>query len=207
MSLHFHCRFAYPSGFRLELSFCADVGVTALWGPSGAGKTTVLNLIAGVLRPDFGAIRLGDRTLFDSEQRIDVPLHLRRIGYVFQDYQLFPHLTVAQNLAYGAKRSKQTTIPQERLIEILGLGPLLKQYPRTLSGGEQQRVALGRALASGPELLLLDEPVSALDMDRKSSILSYLETVLCEFQLPAVIVSHDAAILERLNARRIELGV
>lgn len=205
MTLAFNCRFAYPAGFELALSFRAEEGVTALCGPSGAGKTTVLNLIAGVLRPHQGTIELGERVLFDSKSQIDTPLYRRSIGYVFQDYQLFPHLSVEQNLRFGAKRTKRPTVNIERLIEILALETLLNRYPKSLSGGEQQRVALGRAIASGPELLLLDEPVSALDLATKATILDYLELVLREFQFPAIVVSHDAATLDRLGAKRVQL--
>lgn len=205
MALDFNCQFAYPSGFSIALAFRAEEGVTALCGPSGAGKTTVLNLIAGVLRPRSGSIRLGDRVLFDSDTRVNLPLHQRRLGYVFQDYQLFPHLTVRRNVQYGAKRSAGSKVSFDRLVEILALGPLLDRYPKTLSGGEQQRVALGRAIAGGSEFLLLDEPLSALDAERKSGILEYLETILGEFKLPAIVVTHDGQLLERLGATRIEI--
>jgi molybdate transport system ATP-binding protein len=206
MPLEFDCEFSYPSGFHLALAFRAEEGVTGLCGPSGAGKTTVLNLIAGVLRPCRGTIRLRDRILFDSQSRTNMPLHRRRFGYVFQDFLLFPHLTVDNNLKYGARRTKAPAADFSRLLEILELGPLLDRYPKTLSGGEQQRVALGRAIATGSQFLLLDEPVSALDAGRKSGVLDYLEALLREFRTSALIVSHDASSLERLGAKRISIG-
>lgn len=206
MALEFNCQFSYTSGFAIALSFRAEEGVTALCGPSGAGKTTVLNLIAGILRPRSGTIQRNDRVLFDSASRVNIPLHSRRIGYVFQDYQLFPHLTVRQNLEYGSRRSKLPPTNRDRLVEILAVDALLNRYPKTLSGGEQQRVALGRAIASGSEFLLLDEPVSALDAERKSGVTNYLETTLREFGLSAIVVSHDEVMLEKLRATRIQIG-
>jgi molybdate transport system ATP-binding protein len=206
ITLKFQGEFAYPSGFRLEFAFESPGPVTALWGPSGAGKTTLLNLIAGVLTPRSGQISVGERTYFDSKTRLNLPLHQRRLGYVFQDFQLFPHLTVEGNLRYGARRSPAPLAEFQRLIEVLDLAPLLKRFPGTLSGGEKQRTALGRAIAGNPELLLLDEPLSALDLPRKAGIVDYLSEVLREFQIPTLLVTHDEALLQSLNARRIEIG-
>ena len=204
--LHFDCRFRYPAGFRLDFAFETQNGVTALLGPSGAGKTTILHLIAGVLRPTEGVIRLGERVLFESRTGIDVRMDQRRIGLVFQDYQLFPHLTVDANLRYGNRRNKNAAIDIAHLVDVLELGPLLKRYPQSLSGGQKQRVALGRAIASGPALLLMDEPVSALDAELKSSVLQYLSRAIEEYQIPTLLVTHDTEIATRLQAEVIRIG-
>src|SRR6185503_7433666 len=161
--LIFDCRHRYPAGFELEARFEAGAGVTALFGPSGSGKSTVLSIIAGMRRPDAGTVRLGDRVLFDAARGICLPPEKRGIGFVFQDLLLFPHLTVEANLRFGARRRPTRAIPFERVVEVLELGALLRRHPHTLSGGERQRTALGRAILRGPELLLLDEPLTALD--------------------------------------------
>lgn len=182
------------SGFTLDAAFTAGPGVTAIFGQSGAGKTTLINAVAGVLRPDSGRITLNGAVL--SEGRIFIPPHRRRIGYVFQDGRLFPHLTVKQNLLYGRWFSKGRSDPA-RIIAMLGIAPLLDRRPARLSGGEKQRVAIGRALLSDPRLLLLDEPLAALDTARKAEILPYLER-LKEERLPILYVSHSVGEVVRL---------
>lgn len=175
------------------LDVAADIslrGVTALFGPSGSGKTSLLRQIAGFERPDRGEIRCGDETWFDSQSGIDLPPHRRPAGFVFQDARLFPHLDVRSNLDFAARRS-DGPIAADAVIAALDLDPLLARRPATLSGGERQRVALGRTLLSQPRLLLLDEPLSALDAQRKAEILPYLERILDGFDLPALYVSHS----------------
>lgn len=183
-------------GFDIDLSFQAPAGVTAVFGRSGAGKTTVVNAVAGLLRPDAGRIVLGDRVLFDRAAGIDVPVHRRAIGYVFQEARLFPHLTVLGNLRYGALMRGRRG-PPDRVIEMLGLGPLLSRRPGALSGGERQRVAIGRALLSEPDLLLMDEPLASLDEGRKSGILPYVER-LRDGGVPILYVTHSMAEVARL---------
>jgi molybdate transport system ATP-binding protein len=162
--------------FSVLAQFETVGGVTALFGPSGAGKTTIVNMIAGLLRPDRGRITLDERVLFDSAQRIDVPPHARRIGYVFQEGRLFPHMTVARNLDYGRWMSglHADAAGMQRIVALLDLAHLLARRPGGLSGGERQRVAVGRALLARPRLLLLDEPLASLDAARKRDILPYL---------------------------------
>ena len=202
--LEVRCRHRYgaplPGGFTLDVEFRADHASTALFGPSGSGKTSLLSMIAGLLPPDAGRIVLADRPLFDSVARVNLPPEQRRIGYVFQDHLLFPHRTVEGNLRYGLRRAGKVKrkIEFDRVADVLELRPLLARYPRNLSGGERQRTALGRALLSQPELLLLDEPWSALDDALKHRVLAYLERVQAEFALPTLLVSHDAAAVRRL---------
>jgi molybdate transport system ATP-binding protein len=177
--------------FALAASFETDAGVTALFGRSGAGKTSVVNAIAGILRPDRGRIEIDGATLFDSESGIDVATPRRRIGYVFQEGRLFPHLTVAQNLRYAGWFARGMPAASfGHVVELLGLKELLDRRPGNLSGGEKQRVAIGRALLSDPRLLLLDEPLASLDAHRKSEVLRYLELVRDEIRIPIVYVSH-----------------
>jgi molybdate transport system ATP-binding protein len=188
--------------FDLDVAFANGVGVTALFGPSGSGKSLTLNLIAGLMRPNKGHIRLDGRALVDVEQGIFVPMHRRRIGLVFQDSNLFPHLSVKQNLLYGrwfAPR-RERRIDFDAVIETLGIGKLLARPPARLSGGERQRVAIGRALLSGPKLLLFDEPLAALDMQRKLEILPLIERVRDEFKVPVVYISHAVEEVVRLAA-------
>ncbi|MCR9125573.1 MAG: molybdenum ABC transporter ATP-binding protein [Rhodobacteraceae bacterium] len=187
-------------GFDLNVVFDAPPGVTVLFGRSGSGKTTVVNAVAGLIRPDSGHIRLLDRVLVDTARGIDVPTHRRRLGYVFQEGRLFPHLTVRQNLAYGrwfAGRARGGP-DTDRVIEMLGLGGLLARRPQTLSGGEKQRVAIGRALLARPQLLLADEPLAALDEPRKAEILPYFERLRDAAEVPILYVSHSAAEVARL---------
>ena len=174
----------------LEVDFEAPGGITALFGPSGAGKTSVLRAVAGLLTPERGRIEAG-ALLFDHSARVNLPPHRRRIGYVFQEPRLFPHLSVAQNLRYGARYAVPGTTPSEaRLVELLGLGPLMARGIAGLSGGEAQRVAIGRAILSGARLLALDEPMAALDAPRRAEIMAYLEALRDETALPMLLVSH-----------------
>jgi molybdate transport system ATP-binding protein len=180
--------------FVLAARFSAAGPVTALVGPSGAGKTTVVNMIAGLVTPDRGSIAVADAVLFDAAARIDMPPYRRRIGYVFQDGRLFPHLSVRQNLDYGRWMSGQPRSNDTfaRIVELLDLGHLLDRRPRLLSGGERQRVAIGRALLMEPRVLLLDEPLASLDAALKGEILPYFARLRDEVHVPTVYVSHSA---------------
>ena len=186
--------------FALDVAFEAPAGVTALFGRSGSGKTTVVNAVAGLLRPQAGQIHLEGRALVDTAQGLFLPPHRRRVGYVFQDARLFPHLTVRQNLTYGRWFAPKTAGGADfgRIVELLGIGPLLDRRPAGLSGGERSRVAIGRAILSNPELLLMDEPLAALDEARKAEILPYLERLRDETRLPILYVSHALAEVARL---------
>jgi molybdate transport system ATP-binding protein len=185
--------FALDVAFRTADGETGPPGVIALFGPSGCGKTTTIEAISGLLRPDAGIVRLGDATLFDSTRGIDVPAERRRIGYVFQDARLFPHLDVLKNLRYGAKRAREEgpRIDFDEVVDLLGLGPLLSRSPLRLSGGERQRVALGRALLCRPRLLLLDEPLASLDVARRAELLPYLERLRDRLSVPMIYVSHQ----------------
>lgn len=191
----------------VEAAFASEGGVTALFGRSGAGKTSLINMIAGLLKPDRGQIELDSETLDDTDKRIHVPAHRRRIGYVFQDARLFPHLSVAQNLDYGRRMNGLTfdAAEQTRIARLLDLEDLLQRRPGKLSGGEKQRVALGRALLSRPRLLLLDEPLGSLDEERKAEILPYLLRLRDQAGVPMVYVSHDADEVRRLATQVIRL--
>ena len=193
--------------FTLEASFTSEGRVTGLFGASGAGKTSLINMIAGLVKPDRGTIALGGETLDDSATGLHVPPYRRRIGYVFQDARLFPHLDVSQNLDYGRRMNglDQDSVQQKRVIDLLDIGSLLDRRPGKLSGGERQRVAFGRALLSKPKLLLLDEPLGALDEERKREILPYLVRLRDEAGIPMVYVSHDAAELRQLATQIVML--
>ncbi len=184
----------YP-GFRLDVDMqLPGRGVSAFFGPSGCGKTTLLRILAGLEHRATGRIVIGDDLWMDSTARTFVPTHQRGIGYVFQDAQLFPHLSVSENLDYGQRRAlaRGRNLPVDRssTIELLGIGGLLQRNPETLSGGERQRVAIARALLAGPRLLLLDEPLASLDLDRKREVLPYLERLHQSLQIPVLLVSH-----------------
>ncbi len=187
--------------------FVAADGLTVLSGASGAGKTSVLNMVAGLLRPDAGHVQVGGVTLFDAHARIDVPVHQRRLGYVFQDGRLFPHLKVRGNLLYGQK----LTDPDERwmtldeAVAFLGIGALLDRWPGTLSGGEAQRVAIGRALLSGARALLMDEPLASLDPDRRGEIMDVILRIRDELKLPILYVTHDPAEAQRLATHQVAI--
>jgi molybdate transport system ATP-binding protein len=191
----------------VEASFESEGGVTALFGPSGAGKTSLINMIAGLLKPDRGRIDVDGDVLDDTARSIHVPAHRRRIGYVFQDARLFPHLSVIQNLDYGRRMNGLPfdTTEQTRIVQLLDLEGLLQRRPGKLSGGEKQRVALGRALLSRPRLLLLDEPLGSLDDERKEEILPYLIRLRDRTGVPMVFVSHDADEVRRLATQVIRL--
>jgi molybdate transport system ATP-binding protein len=192
--------------FSLEAAFQSEGRVTGLFGASGAGKTSLVNMIAGLLTPDRGTIALDGEVLDDTAARVHVPPHRRRIGYVFQDARLFPHLDVQENLDYGRRMNGLAADPAQhkRVTELLDIGPLLDRRPGKLSGGERQRVALGRALLSKPRLLLLDEPMGSLDEGRKVEILPYLIRLRDE-GIPMVYVSHDAAELRQLATQIVML--
>jgi molybdate transport system ATP-binding protein len=186
--------------FRLKTAFEAGEGVTALFGRSGAGKTSVVNAIAGLLRPERGRVTISGEPVFDSESGIDVPTPRRRVGYVFQEARLFPHLNVRQNLRYARLFSRGPETPGhfERVVELLGLAQLLQRRPGNLSGGEKQRVAIGRALLSEPKLLLLDEPLASLDGHRRNEILQYIELLRDEVRIPILYVSHSVEEVVRI---------
>jgi len=186
--------------FTLDAAFRAPAGVTVLFGRSGSGKTTIVNAVAGLLMPDEGRIASGDWTLLDTARGIRLRPHRRRLGYIFQEGRLFPHLTVRQNLAYGAWFAPRGE-PREdtgRVVDLLGIGHLLGRRPGGLSGGEKQRVAIGRALLSAPRLILADEPLAALDEARKAEILPYFERLRDEVSVPILYVSHSASEVARL---------
>lgn len=182
----------------------AGEGLTVLFGPSGVGKTSVLNMVGGLLRPDRGHVRVGGEILFDSKQGIDLPPEARRTGYVFQEARLFPHLGVRANLVYG-RREAPAVLGFDETVAFLGLAPLLDRWPRTLSGGEARRVAIGRALLSSPGFLLLDEPLSSLDRARREEIMVVIERLRDEVKLPILMVTHDRAEAERLGNRIVEM--
>jgi molybdate transport system ATP-binding protein len=193
--------------FSVEASFTSEGRVTGLFGASGAGKTSLINMIAGLLRPDRGTIAIDTETLDDTAAGVHVPAHRRRIGYVFQDARLFPHLDVRENLDYGRRMNRLADDPVQRarVIDLLDIGGLLNRRPGRLSGGERQRVAFGRALLSKPRLLLLDEPLGSLDEGRKIEILPYLVRLRDEAGIPMVYVSHDAAELRQLATQIVML--
>jgi len=193
--------------FKLEAAFESEGRVTGLFGSSGAGKTSLINMIAGLLRPDRGSIAVDGEVLDDTASRLHVPAHRRRIGYVFQDFRLFPHLDVGENLDYGRRMNGLTedAARRKRVTDLLDIGGLLDRRPGKLSGGERQRIALGRALLAQPRLLLLDEPLGSLDEERKEEILPYLVRLRDEAGIPMVYVSHDAAELRQLATQIVML--
>ena len=188
---------------HIACSFTASLGLTALFGPSGAGKTSILNMVSGLLKPDKGRIVVDGEVMFDSSAGIDVPVQHRRAGYVFQDGRLFPHLRVRDNLAYGRREGGRMS--QEEVVAFLGIGHLLDRWPRTLSGGEAQRIAIGRALLSDPRFLLMDEPLSSLDRARREEVMRTIERLRDEVALPVLYVSHERSEVERLAGTIIEI--
>lgn len=193
---------------RIAASFTAPERLVALFGPSGAGKTSLLDAVAGLLRPLRGRIAVGDAVLFDSAERIDLPPEQRACGYVFQDGRLFPHRTVRDNLLYGWRLAPEDRrwMALDEAVAFLGIGHLLARMPRTLSGGEAQRVAIGRALLRGPRFLLMDEPLSSLDAARREEIMAVIERIRDELRLPILYVSHDRMEVERLADTVIPIG-
>ena len=179
--------------FSIDASFQgAESGVTALFGPSGAGKTSVINMVAGLMRPDTGRISINGLCLFDSALHIDLPPEKRRLGYVFQDGRLLPHLSVGSNLTYGMHRTpvSRRFVKFDQVVDLLGIGHLLQRRPAKLSGGEKQRVAIGRALLTSPAMLLMDEPLASLDTARKDEVLPFIIRLGREFAIPILYVSH-----------------
>lgn len=195
------------AGFALDVGFDAPAGLTVLFGTSGSGKTSVVNAVAGLDPSANGRIALNDRVLMDSATGVYLPAHTRRIGYIFQDARLFPHLNVRRNLDYARRVTGAPEDPASwnRIIEMLGIGPLLTRRTAHLSGGEKQRVAIGRALLSRPDLILADEPLAALDAARKEEILPYFERLRDEGELPLLYVTHDASEVARLATTVIAL--
>jgi molybdate transport system ATP-binding protein len=199
MSLEVRLRHAF-GGFGLDADFTAPSGITVLFGRSGSGKTTIVNAVAGLLRPDAGRIVVAGEVLTDTGKRLYLPPHRRRIGYIFQEGRLFPHLTVRQNLRYGEWFGPKAAGREDmgRVVDLLGIGHLLDRRPGALSGGEKQRVAIGRALLSAPRLILADEPLASLDEARKAEILPYFERLRDEIAVPILYVSHSASEVARL---------
>jgi molybdate transport system ATP-binding protein len=193
--------------FSLQASFASEGRVTGLFGASGAGKTSLINIIAGLLPPDRGTIAIDGQILDDTAARLHVPAHRRRIGYVFQDARLFPHLDVRGNLDYGRRMNRlaDDAAQRGRVTDLLDIGGLFDRRPGQLSGGERQRVALGRALLAQPRLLLLDEPLGSLDEERKVEILPYLVRLRDQAGIPMVYVSHDAAEMRQLATQVVML--
>jgi len=194
--------------FHLAAEFTAESGLTALFGRSGAGKTSVINAIAGLIRPDRGRVAIDGDVLTDTAQHRFVPPHRRRIGYVFQEGRLFPHMTVRKNLLYGARFATGPKNPGEldQIVELLGIGDLLARRPENLSGGEKQRVAIGRALLARPRVLVMDEPLASLDEGRKGEILPYIERLRDEMRIPIVYVSHSIPEVARLATTLVVLS-
>lgn len=187
--------------FHLAAHFVSQPGVTALFGRSGSGKTTLVNIVAGLIRPDRGSVLVDGQVLVDTERRLFVPRHRRRIGYVFQDSRLFPHLSVRQNLLYGrwfSHGAGGASADFDSVVELLGIARLLDRRPESLSGGEKQRVAIGRALLAHPRLLLMDEPLASLDEARRGEILPYIERLRDTAGVPILYVSHSVAEVARL---------
>jgi molybdate transport system ATP-binding protein len=193
---------------RIACAFTAPQKLVALFGPSGAGKTSVLDAVAGLLRPTQGRIAVGERVLFDSARQVDLAPEQRGCGYVFQDARLFPHRSVRDNLLYGWRLASEDErwMTLDEAVDFLGIGHLLGRSPRTLSGGEAQRVAIGRALLRGPGFLLMDEPLSSLDAARREEIMTVIERIRDELRLPILYVSHDRAEVDRLADTVIDIG-
>lgn len=188
---------------QLELNTCLKANeITAIFGESGAGKTTLLKIIAGLIKPEFGRIEVGDELWFDTQKNVNLAIQKRKIGFVFQDYALFPNMSVKENISYAAT-SKQKA---EQLLSLMNLENLAKIYPKNLSGGQAQRVALARALAREPQILLLDEPLSALDFKMRSFLQDELVKILQHFKITTLLVSHDLAEIYKLSHRILELS-
>jgi molybdate transport system ATP-binding protein len=204
--IRFACRLTRPN-FTFDAAFDAGPGITALFGPSGAGKSTAVRLIAGVDKPDEGRIAIDDSVLIDTSAGVAMPPHRRRVGLVFQDALLLPHLSVKANLTFGRwfTPSAEQRIGFDSVVDVLGVGQLLTRRPGTLSGGERQRVAIGRALLASPRLLLMDEPLASLDASRKQEILPFVERLPREFAIPIIYVSHSIEEVSRLASTVVTL--
>jgi len=207
MTLRVAIRHAFDR-MTLDVTLETGSGLTALLGPSGSGKTSTLNVIAGLLRPDHGIVTLDDEVLTDTTRGVFVRPHQRRIGYVFQESRLFPHLTVKQNLGFGRwfGGAHANGAGLDEVVDLLALAPLMHRHPSRLSGGEQQRVALGRALLAAPRLLLLDEPLGSVDVRHRADILPYLDRLIDDLALPMIYVTHDRQEIETRAARVLEIG-
>lgn len=197
--------------FSLDVAFSSKSKRIALFGPSGAGKSLTLRAVAGLLRPDAGRIEINGRVLFDSDARLSVAPQARRVAYLFQDYALFPHLTVAQNIAFGSRRGwlnpprRAVSAEARRWVDAFELGAILGSYPHEISGGQKQRVALARALVLKPEILLLDEPFSALDSQLRGKMRQELDTLQRQLDVPMLLITHDPADVEALADEVFEL--
>ena len=192
--------------FQLNTEFYADIGITAIFGPSGAGKSTLVNLIAGLAKPDSGYIKILNEVIFESQQKINVPANKRGIGFVFQDARLFPHMKVESNLKYSNRFGRKGHLSSfTEIVEVLNLAQILHRLPGNLSGGEKQRVAIGRALLSNPKILILDEPLTALDEGLKAEVIPYLEFVRDNFKIPILYISHSQSEVVRLSDRIVVL--
>ncbi len=193
--------------YQVAVNFAAHEAVVALFGPSGIGKTSILNMVAGLLRPEAGRIVIGGDVMFDHATGINLPPDQRRAGYIFQDTRLFPHYRVRGNLLYGFQLADPAHrwMSFDEAVGFLGIGHLLDRWPRTLSGGEAQRVAIGRALLSGPRFLLMDEPLSSLDVARRAEIMTVIERIRDDLRLPILYVSHHRVEVDRLASAVITL--
>ena len=206
MSFDVQCEIR-PGDATIGASILSDAKLTALVGPSGVGKTSVLNAIAGLLKPEAGRIEVAGEVLFDGASGIDLAPEQRRAGYVFQDARLFPHLRVAANLAFGERLVDPANrwMARDEVVGLLGIGDLLDRWPATLSGGETRRVAIGRALLSAPRFLLLDEPLASLDSERAEILSGLIERIRDELDIPILLVSHSASEIERLAGKVVEM--
>lgn len=192
--------------FQLKTEFYADIGITAIFGPSGAGKSTLVNLIAGLVKPDSGYIKILNEVIFESQLKINVPANKRGIGFVFQDARLFPHMRVESNLKYSNRFGRKGHLSSfTEIVEVLNLAQVLHRLPGNLSGGEKQRVAIGRALLSNPKILILDEPLTGLDEGLKAEVIPYLEFVRDNFKIPILYISHSQSEVVRLSDRIVVL--
>lgn len=195
--------------FDLEIKKQFSAGVHVIIGPSGAGKTTLLECISGIRTPDAGEVRLNGKLLFSKAGKVNLPAHKRKIGYVFQEYALFPHITVFRNLQYGIQTERlpkqQLRDRIEKMAKQLGITPLLARYPQDLSGGEQQRVALGRALLMEPQVLLLDEPFSALDSETRNKIIPLVKEIIVRQQIPTLLITHHEEVAAEFSSQILRL--
>jgi molybdate transport system ATP-binding protein len=192
------------AGFEIDMCFNTKTSITGIFGVSGSGKSTMFNVIAGIISPDEGEINLNERILFSSSKNVNVPLHKRGVGLVFQDFKLFPHLSIKENLEFGKKAKNNSLF--DRLVDMLNINHLLNRRPPSLSGGEKQRVAIGRAILSQPEILLLDEPFSALDVKIKNEIIDLIKEIPVRFNIPVLVISHELSDLLQLSSDLILIG-